>query len=95
MAKSRKRSVPDNPAIANEPTQQSQTAVATPEEPVQSGPPAESSASTAEDYRERVARRAYELYLSRGGSHGSDWEDWLAAERELIPNRGRDDADER
>jgi hypothetical protein len=34
--------------------------------------------------RDRVARRAYELYLARGGSHGSDWDDWLAAERELM-----------
>jgi hypothetical protein len=27
--------------------------------------------------------RAYELYLARGGSHGGDFDDWLAAEREL------------
>ncbi len=33
--------------------------------------------------RERVARRAYELYLARGGGHGLAMEDWLAAEREL------------
>ena len=37
--------------------------------------------------RDRVARRAYELYLARGGSHGADWDDWLAAERELINAR--------
>ena len=36
---------------------------------------------------DRVARRAYELYLARGGSHGSDWDDWLAAERELMNAR--------
>jgi hypothetical protein len=30
-----------------------------------------------------VARRAYELYLARGGEHGHDFEDWLQAEREL------------
>lgn len=28
--------------------------------------------------------RAYELYLARGGAHGQDLEDWLAAERELM-----------
>lgn len=39
--------------------------------------------SGAPDY-DRIAQRAYELYLARGGSHGSDWEDWLAAERELM-----------
>ena len=30
-----------------------------------------------------VARRAYELYLARGGNHGLDLDDWLHAEREL------------
>jgi hypothetical protein len=33
--------------------------------------------------RERVARRAYELYLARGGGDGLAMEDWLAAEREV------------
>jgi len=32
---------------------------------------------------ERVALRAYELFLARGGSDGQDFDDWLAAEREL------------
>jgi hypothetical protein len=36
---------------------------------------------------ERIAVRAYELYLARGGTHGSDWEDWLTAERELAGTR--------
>ncbi len=36
--------------------------------------------------REEVARRAYELFVARGGTHGYDIEDWLKAEREL---RGR------
>jgi hypothetical protein len=30
-----------------------------------------------------VARRAYEIYLNRGGGHGSDLEDWLEAERQI------------
>jgi hypothetical protein len=30
-----------------------------------------------------VARRAYEIYHSRGGGHGRHLEDWLQAEREL------------
>jgi hypothetical protein len=34
---------------------------------------------------EEVARRAYEIYQRRGGNHGSDLDDWLAAERELKP----------
>ena len=33
-----------------------------------------------------IARRAYELFLQRGGEHGHDWEDWLMAERELVPS---------
>ena len=33
--------------------------------------------------REEIARRAYELYLARGGAEGSEREDWLQAEREL------------
>lgn len=32
---------------------------------------------------EEVARRAYERYLQRGGQHGSDQDDWYAAERDL------------
>ena len=32
---------------------------------------------------EATARRAYELYLARGGEHGHDAEDWLRAEAEL------------
>jgi hypothetical protein len=30
-----------------------------------------------------IARRAYEIYQNRGGSHGADLDDWLEAEREL------------
>lgn len=39
-----------------------------------------------------VAARAYELYLARGAADGQDFDDWLAAERELssVPgSRGR------
>lgn len=32
-----------------------------------------------------VARRAYELFIERGGAHGQDWDDWLSAERQLLP----------
>lgn len=33
---------------------------------------------------ERVRRRAFELFERRGSAHGSDLDDWLQAERELI-----------
>jgi hypothetical protein len=40
--------------------------------------------TTAADLdRDRIAARAYELYLARGGGDGMDMEDWLVAEREL------------
>jgi len=32
---------------------------------------------------EEIAVRAYEIFESRGGSHGSDLDDWLEAERSL------------
>ena len=34
---------------------------------------------------DQIARRAYEIYESRGGHHGSDLDHWLEAERELKP----------
>jgi hypothetical protein len=36
---------------------------------------------------EDVARRAYELFLARGGRHGNDIDDWLEAERQLTGAR--------
>jgi hypothetical protein len=30
-----------------------------------------------------IRRRAFEIHIERGGIHGCDLEDWLAAEREL------------
>jgi hypothetical protein len=32
---------------------------------------------------EAIAIRAYQLFLQRGAGHGQDFDDWLAAEREL------------
>ena len=34
--------------------------------------------------RDRVAARAYEIYMQRGGAGGSEMDDWLAAEREFT-----------
>jgi hypothetical protein len=39
---------------------------------------------TTNGNRDRIAARAYELYLARGGTHGADMEDWLNAEREFA-----------
>jgi hypothetical protein len=32
---------------------------------------------------DEIARRAYEIYLARGGAPGQEQEDWLRAEKEL------------
>ena len=33
--------------------------------------------------RDGIARRAYEIYVQRGGENGKDVEDWLRAEKEM------------
>jgi hypothetical protein len=45
-------------------------------------------ATAAEAEPERVAQRAYELYLERGAEDGKAMDDWLIAERELTGTRG-------
>ena len=39
---------------------------------------------------DQIAARAYELYLARGAADGQDFDDWIAAERELAtgPSHG-------
>lgn len=70
MAKTRKRS---------------ETATIEPDTPAnQPGSPKPRHDVSINGDAERIAARAYELYLARGGTHGSDWEDWLTAERELT-----------
>ena len=36
---------------------------------------------------EKIRRRAYEIYLERGGEPGHDLEHWLQAERELTGDK--------
>ena len=61
--------------------------VPTDPEPVQptEASPANTRASSpsAEPSDEAIRRRAYQRYLARGGQDGTDFEDWLEAEREL------------
>ena len=49
--------------------------------------------ASSNGHADRIAERAYELYLARGGAHGNDWEDWLTAEREI--SGGRRNSEER
>ena len=43
--------------------------------------------SLPESFRQEVERLAYQLYLERGGQHGSDREDWLRAEQIVLSRR--------
>lgn len=40
-------------------------------------------ASRSHELHQEIARRAYELYLARGGGDGRADEDWFQAEREV------------
>lgn len=40
------------------------------------------------DMQARIAQRAYELFLGRGGYHGQDLDDWFRAEQEVLENSG-------
>jgi hypothetical protein len=55
------------------------------EERVVTSTPVRDDASP-EPSEEEIRRRAYELYLSRGGVDGDDVSDWLAAERLVRRN---------
>jgi hypothetical protein len=41
----------------------------------------------SEPPEEEIRMRAYRRYLERGGGDGQDFDDWLAAERELKQPR--------
>lgn len=46
--------------------------------------PASSLLKKMQDIHDAIALRAYDLFASRGFSHGHDWEDWFLAESELL-----------
>ena len=43
---------------------------------------------------EEIEKRAYEIYLRRGGEDGRDLDDWFAAEQELAQERSQDSESE-
>lgn len=45
------------------------------------------STSHIELSHNEIAEAAYQRYLSRGGAHGQDVNDWMEAERELRARR--------
>jgi hypothetical protein len=77
MAKARKRT--ESVSVLETPDQ-------TPD--MTSAAPPEDGAGAYADDRDRIAMRAYELYLARGGADGGDFDDWLAAEREVSAGSG-------
>lgn len=42
------------------------------------------SVSVCDDLQARIATRAHELYVNRGGGHGYALNDWIQAEREIL-----------
>ncbi len=40
---------------------------------------------------EQIRQRAYEIYIQRGAESGSELDDWLQAEREILKARGQID----
>ena len=59
----------------------SDTPLETSQEPSSGTPPAGSNG--VDPAYDDIARAAYERYLSRGGDHGRDFDDWLEAEQAL------------
>src|SRR5271168_1152357 len=45
----------------------------------------ESISQRIEDVYSKIARRAYELFESKGRAHGHDVEHWLEAENQILP----------
>jgi hypothetical protein len=81
-------------SVANDkPAERGRSAVAEPIVPAMSKIADESDPVSRPDASERIALRAYEIYLARGGNHGQDLEDWLEAERQMSerPERPIDD----
>ena len=78
MAKTKKREKITAPEQDAESVRQQDEAVTAPQ--------AAGDTTAAASDRERIARRAYELYLSRGGSAGGEMDDWLKAEQEVNPS---------
>ena len=48
--------------------------------------------SDSQDFsiEDRVRRRAYELYVQRGNASGSEVDDWLQAEQEILDAQDRE-----
>lgn len=73
---------PELPRSATpQPPSRPRTTAPTPRTPTGNGDPTEHPTHT------EIAEAAYHRYLSRGGTHGQDFDDWIEAERELRAAR--------
>ncbi len=45
--------------------------------------------AAADPTPEEIERRAYDIFLARGGTDGNPFDDWLQAERELQQEKGK------
>lgn len=70
-------------SIRSQNAQKSSKPSAAPEPTTTSGTNNQSAQGTQTSGRDEIAVRAYEIYLSRGGSPGRELEDWLEAEQQL------------
>jgi hypothetical protein len=66
-------------------TQTAQTPASAPARPT--NPLSVAPAPRSRPTHEQIARRAYEIFLARGGAPGSPEQDWFQAERELSLGR--------
>jgi len=75
----------DTATVSAPPTRRplSSTAIDTDREPGRGTEPPISDPPVESMDEDEIRVRAYHRYLQRGGAHGSDFEDWLEAEREL------------
>jgi hypothetical protein len=86
MAKAKKResgiATPARPAVGGPEVFEPQGATST-------APQSVGDTTAAAPGRDRIAMRAYELYLERGGGDGRELDDWLRAEQEVSSNPDR------
>ena len=67
------------------PTAKPAATPATAARPATATPMAQGAGSgTTQVAREHVAKRAYELWMKRGCTHGHDLQDWIEAEKEVM-----------
>lgn len=57
--------------------------------PLRTAPAGDIGAGDAGPSEDEIRERAYQRYLERGGGHGMDFDDWLAAERELRSTKSK------